>query len=106
LKGRRTLLGILGLLALLVTVDLRQPPPDQVTARAMVGAIHVYQASLSRLYARMGVRCRFTPTCSHYGASCIGRFGAVRGGWMALKRVVRCGPWTAAGTVDPAPGSV
>jgi uncharacterized protein len=93
-------------LAPLVVVDLRQSPDDQVTSHAMVGAIHVYQASLSRVYDRMGVRCRFSPTCSHYGEACIRQFGAARGGWMALKRVLRCGPWTPAGTVDPAPGTV
>ena len=51
----------------------------------------------------MGVQCRFTPTCSHYGEACIRQFGAMRGGWLAMKRVLRCGPWTPMGTDDPPP---
>lgn len=71
--------------------------------RMAVAGIHGYQATLSPLYARMGVRCRFTLSCSHYGEACIQRFGAVRGGLMAMRRVLRCGPWTPLGTVDPPP---
>jgi uncharacterized protein len=86
-----------------VALDLRRPPADQLITRATVGAIHVYQATLSPLYARMGLQCRFTVTCSHYGEAVIRNFGAVRGGWMAAKRILRCGPWTPAGTVDMPP---
>ncbi|HEX7281578.1 MAG TPA: membrane protein insertion efficiency factor YidD [Vicinamibacterales bacterium] len=86
-----------------IALDLRRPPPDQLIARATIGAIHVYQATLSPLYSRMGVQCRFTVTCSHYGEAVIRRFGVMRGGWMAAKRIFRCGPWTPAGTVDPPP---
>jgi len=75
----------------------------QWSTAAAVGSIHLYQATLSPLYARIGVRCRFTPTCSHYGEEAIRRYGAVRGGYLATKRILRCGPWTAAGTVDLVP---
>ena len=86
-----------------IVLDLRRPPSNQLSTRAAVGAIHTYQATLSPLYERLGVRCRFTPTCSHYGEAVVGRYGVIRGGWMAAKRVLRCGPWTPAGTVDPPP---
>jgi uncharacterized protein len=86
-----------------IALDLRRPPPDQLVTRTTLGAIHVYQATLSPLYDRLGVRCRFTVTCSHYGEAVIRKFGAVSGGWMAAKRIFRCGPWTPAGTVDPPP---
>lgn len=86
-----------------VALDLRRPPPDQLITRATIGAIHVYQATLSPLYGRMGVQCRFTVTCSHYGEAVIRKFGVLRGGWMAAKRIFRCGPWTPAGTIDPPP---
>ena len=49
-----------------------------------------------------GVRCRFTPTCSHYGADAIRKDGALIGSLRAIWRVARCGPWTPMGTVDPA----
>ncbi len=87
----------------LLVADLSRPPAAQLTTRAALGAIHVYQATLSPLYARTGGICRFRPTCSQYGESVVREFGAVRGGWMALKRVVRCGPWTPLGTEDSPP---
>ena len=88
---------------IVVAVDLRRPPADQWAAHASIAAIHGYQATLSRWYAFAGVQCRFTPTSSQYGEACIRRFGAAKGGWMAMKRVLRCGPWTPRGTVDPPP---
>lgn len=89
--------------SLLLAFDLSQAPADQWSARVALSGIHVYQGTLSNWYARIGVRCRFTPSCSHYGEECIRRFGAARGGWMAMKRVLRCGPWTPMGTVDQPP---
>jgi putative membrane protein insertion efficiency factor len=87
----------------LIAIDLRQPPGDQVSGRLAIASIHAYQATLSRWYTRIGVQCRFSPTCSHYGEECIRRFGVARGGWLAMKRVLRCGPWTPLGTVDAPP---
>jgi putative membrane protein insertion efficiency factor len=90
-------------LVLAVALDLRRPPSDQWTTASAVGAIHLYQATLSPIYGKLGVRCRFTITCSHYGEAVVKKFGVVRGGWMATKRVFRCGPWTPEGTVDNPP---
>ena len=93
-------------MAVLVTaiaIDLRRPPASQLTTRVAVGGIHLYQATLSPWYARMGVSCRFEPTCSYYGEAVIKRYGVLRGGWMAAQRVFRCGPWTPAGTKDRPP---
>lgn len=87
----------------LLAIDLRQPPADQWSGRLAIASIHAYQATLSKWYERIGVQCRFTPTCSHYSEACIRRFGVTRGGWMAMKRVLRCGPWTPLGTADPPP---
>jgi len=92
--------------SLLLVADLLRPPAAQVTTRAALGAIHVYQATLSPLYARAGAVCRFKPTCSHYGEAVVREFGVFKGGWMAFKRVLRCGPWTPLGTVDELPTRV
>lgn len=86
-----------------MALDLRQPPAEQWSARLAIGSIEVYQATLSKWFGYLGVQCRFTPTCSHYGEECIRRFGLTRGAWLAMKRVVRCGPWTPMGTIDPPP---
>jgi len=86
-----------------IVIDVRRPTPDQWSTRAALAGIHVYQATLSPIYSRMGLRCRFTPSCSVYGDAVVRRFGAFRGGWMATKRIFRCGPWTPAGTTDNPP---
>jgi len=66
-----------------------------------IAAIHGYQQTVSPVAARLGLRCRFTPTCSRYAEEVIARDGVTRGGWKTLRRVVRCGPWTPMGTNDP-----
>jgi putative membrane protein insertion efficiency factor len=65
-----------------------------------IGGIHGYQHALSPLAARIGLRCRFTPTCSTYAEAVIVRDGVLRGGWKAVARVARCNPLTAMGTHD------
>jgi putative membrane protein insertion efficiency factor len=44
--------------------------------------------------------CRFTPSCSQYGIDAVNKYGALKGGWMALKRILRCHPWGGSG-YDP-----
>lgn len=46
--------------------------------------------------------CKFTPTCSHYGLEAIERFGAFKGGFMTLWRILRCNPFSKGG-YDPVP---
>ncbi len=50
----------------------------------------------------LGNSCRFHPTCSEYAITAIERFGAMRGGWLSLRRLLRCHPWHPGG-VDPVP---
>ncbi|MFP5378274.1 MAG: membrane protein insertion efficiency factor YidD [Vicinamibacteria bacterium] len=99
---RRTLVG-LAVLVVLVAVDLTRPPDRQWASAAAVAGVRVYQVTLSRVYASLGVTCRFTPSCSHYGIAVLREHGLLRGGWLAASRVLRCGPWTPAGTTDPPP---
>jgi putative membrane protein insertion efficiency factor len=65
-----------------------------------LGGIHAYQRTLAPLLGRAGIRCRFTPTCSHYAEVVIARDGVLRGGWRTVRRLARCGPWTPMGTRD------
>lgn len=66
------------------------------------GLIRLYQWTLSPL---LGPRCRFHPTCSHYAHEAVGRHGALRGSWLAMKRIGRCHPWHPGG-IDPVPTSL
>ena len=88
------------LIPVAIAADAQRAPANQWAGHVAVAGIHAYQLTLSPLYGRMGVECRFTPTCSHYGEAVILKYGFVRGGWMSLKRVARCGPWTPKGTAD------
>ena len=65
-----------------------------------LASVHGYQHAIAPLVSRAGIQCRFTPSCSRYAEAVIARDGVLRGGLKSLKRIVRCGPWTAAGTVD------
>jgi putative membrane protein insertion efficiency factor len=67
---------------------------------AAILSIHAYQRVLAPSADRFGMRCRFTPSCSHYAEVVIRRDGVARGGWAALKRIARCNPLTPPGTRD------
>lgn len=71
-----------------------------MTPRRIVGAlIALYQKLVS---PSMGMNCRYRPTCSAYALQAVERFGVVRGGWLALRRLGRCHPLHAEG-YDPVP---
>ncbi len=63
------------------------------------GAIRIYQVTLSPL---SGPACRYAPTCSSYALLAIERHGALRGSWLAARRLLRCRPGSQGG-YDPVP---
>jgi uncharacterized protein len=65
-----------------------------------IASIHLYQRTGAPIVSRLGLGCRFTPTCSRYAEAVVARDGVIRGGWKTAKRIARCNPWTAVGTVD------
>ena len=75
------------------------PPRPGMAARAMLAFIRLYQLTFSAL---MGKQCRFYPTCSHYAAEAIRHHGALRGGFLGMRRILRCHPWNPGG-YDPVP---
>ncbi len=62
--------------------------------------IRFYQKYISPAFP---ARCRFTPTCSAYAYQAITKYGALKGGWLALKRLLRCHPFSKADFYDPVP---
>lgn len=67
--------------------------------KIMIGIIRFYQVVISPLKPPT---CRFYPTCSHYGLESVKRFGAIKGGWLAMKRILKCHPFHPGG-IDPVP---
>ncbi|MCY4780074.1 membrane protein insertion efficiency factor YidD [Sphingobacterium sp. UT-1RO-CII-1] len=61
--------------------------------------IRIYQLFISPL---LGANCRYYPTCSQYGKEAILKYGPFKGGFLAIKRILRCNPWGGHGH-DPVP---
>ena len=62
--------------------------------------IKFYQRAISPW---LPARCRYSPTCSQYAVEAITKYGAAKGGWLALKRFMRCHPFTKRDYFDPVP---
>jgi putative membrane protein insertion efficiency factor len=65
----------------------------------LIGAIRLYRLTLSPW---IGQGCRYTPTCSVYAEEAIRAHGALRGSWLAVRRLGHCHPWGGSG-YDPVP---
>ncbi len=69
-------------------------------SRFLLKAIRIYQRYIS---PGLPPRCRYTPTCSEYACQAIARYGAIKGGWLAFKRLMRCHPFHKGDYYDPVP---
>jgi putative membrane protein insertion efficiency factor len=67
--------------------------------RLLIGVIRVYQIALSPYF---GNQCRFYPTCSEYAKEAVAKHGALKGAWLAMRRIGRCHPYHPGGH-DPVP---
>lgn len=72
---------------------------NALISAVLLTLIQLYRVGLSPL---IGPRCRFIPTCSAYGLEAIRRHGPWRGGWLTIRRLLRCHPFTPCGC-DPVP---
>ncbi len=72
---------------------------DALGKASLVALLRLYRSAVS---PALGPVCRFEPTCSVYAQQAIERFGAVRGSYLALRRLLRCHPFAQAG-LDPVP---
>lgn len=67
--------------------------------QVLIALARLWQLGPSRI---LPPSCRFTPSCSQYAIDALGRHGAIKGGWLAAKRLMRCHPWGGHGH-DPVP---
>ena len=76
----------------------------RLPALVLLAVLRTYQLVISPL---TGPTCRYYPSCSSYAVTAVRRHGALRGGWLAVRRLARCHPWTPGGVDDvpPAPDS-
>ena len=68
----------------------------------LIAILKVYRAVLSPMAGALGARCRFHPTCSEYAIEAFGRLPTSRAFILTVRRILRCGPWSAGG-VDRVP---
>lgn len=78
---------------------IHRPCRRAVIERFLIALLRGYKRFISPL---LGPRCRFHPSCSAYAMVAIARFGVLRGGWLALRRISRCHPLNPGGH-DPVP---
>ncbi len=67
--------------------------------KILIYTVRLYQKFLSPF---LGAQCRYTPTCSQYAVEALQKHGALKGSWLALKRILSCNPWGGHGH-DPVP---
>ncbi|QCB95062.1 membrane protein insertion efficiency factor YidD [Cellulomonas shaoxiangyii] len=72
----------------------------RLPARALLGLLWLYQHVVSPLTPQT---CRFYPSCSQYAVLAVRRHGALRGSWLAARRLLRCHPWNPGGVDDVPP---
>ena len=70
-----------------------------MVSKVLLGVIRQYQRFLSPVLPKA---CRYTPTCSVYAQEAIARYGALKGSWLAARRLLRCNPFGGHG-YDPVP---
>jgi putative membrane protein insertion efficiency factor len=72
---------------------------NKILSYPFIWLIKLYQYGISPL---IGPKCRFTPTCSHYGLQAFKKYGVWKGFFLTVKRISRCHPWGGSG-YDPLP---
>lgn len=71
----------------------------RVAVFPLIVLVRFYQYCISPLKPPC---CRFTPTCSAYALQALRKYGPIKGGWLSLRRILRCHPWGGSG-YDPVP---
>ena len=71
----------------------------RILSLPLIALIKLYQWIISPV---LGPKCRYTPSCSQYALEALKKYGPLKGGWLALRRISRCHPWGGHG-YDPVP---
>ena len=71
----------------------------QIPKRLLLWLIQFYRVAISPMHRPC---CRYIPTCSQYAQQAIQKYGAIKGGYLALRRILRCNPFSKGG-YDPVP---
>jgi len=71
----------------------------KIIALPFILIIKLYQLVISPLFPSA---CRYYPTCSHYAEEALNKYGLIKGGWLSVRRILRCHPWGSSG-FDPVP---
>jgi putative membrane protein insertion efficiency factor len=101
-KLKLILLVALSLCGLGFGWDVSRQPEKQITARAYIGSVHVYQA-VGRPMLKGLIACRFRPTCSDYSIEAVQHHGLIRGLGLTFKRISSCTNKVPMGTIDKVP---
>jgi len=80
-------------------MEAERDSPGSIPARMLVGLVRIYRKIVSPI---LPPSCIYYPTCSAYAITAITRFGALRGSWLAVRRIMRCHPFRCGGQ-DPVP---
>ncbi len=68
--------------------------------RLLLALIRFYRKRISPMFPPC---CRYNPTCSQYALEAVEKYGALKGGWMAFRRIMRCHPFSTRDWYDPVP---
>lgn len=68
--------------------------------KIIISLILFYQKNISKIFSNLGIRCKFYPSCSEYTKQAVLKYGAIKGSFLGLKRILKCNPFSKGG-YDP-----
>ena len=68
--------------------------------KILISIIKIYKKTLSPIFESLGIKCKYYPTCSEYTKQAIEKYGALKGSFLGIKRILKCNPFSKGG-YDP-----
>ena len=69
-------------------------------SKILIFLIKIYKKTISPIFSFFGVKCKYYPSCSEYTKQAIEKYGAFKGSFLGIKRILKCNPWSHGG-YDP-----